>query len=59
MHEDKIEKFRASLEDLSVVAEKLLPVCPATADLLGMVRLAMENDGQLRLLMATVLSAKK
>ena len=46
------ENFRESLADLVTICEKLLPYCDDIAELLGMVRLALENDGQLKIIMA-------
>lgn len=47
---DPIDQFRDCLTDMVVVAEKLLPVCESTADLLGVMKLAVSNDGQLKML---------
>lgn len=48
------DSFRASLEDVLVVAEKMAPVCQTVDDLAGMVKLALHNEGQFRLLMEIV-----
>lgn len=45
------ETFRSVLEDLAAVAERLEPTCKTTEELIGVAKLALENDGQLRLLM--------
>lgn len=45
------DKFRSSLEDLLALAKKFLPVCERVEDLIGMVQLAIENEGQLKLLL--------
>ena len=45
------ELFRFGLEGVIELATKLAPYCNTTDDLVGMCRLALENDGQFRLLM--------
>lgn len=56
---EEIESFLSSLEDLIAIADKLAPFCKMTEELIGMAKLATENDGQLRLLMGIVSSGKK
>lgn len=53
------EAFRSSLEDVLEVASKLSSHCNSVEDLIGVVQLALANDGQLRLLMATVTAKGK
>ena len=48
------EAFRSSLQDLIVVLEKMAPFCGTLEEAAGMANLALENDGQLRLLMKIV-----
>lgn len=48
------EGFREALKDVVAVVEKLAPYCQSFDDLVSMVKLAVENDGQLRLLMKTL-----
>ena len=50
--------YRSSLQDVIVVAQKLSPYCKTVDELLSMVQLALENDGQLRLLI-TITTQKK
>jgi hypothetical protein len=50
------DSFRSSLEDVVTIAEKLSGHVETTADLAAMCRLAIKNDGQLRLLMEAVRS---
>ena len=50
--------FRDSLKDVLVVADKLSLSCLSVEEMIGMVQLALENDGQLRLLMAMVAQKK-
>lgn len=57
--EELEESFRSSLNDLIVLADKLSTHCKSVGDLIGMAKLATENDGQLRLLMATVFSGNR
>lgn len=52
------ESFRSSLEDVIAISEKLYPYCNSVQDLVGIAKLALENDGQLRLLMSSVLQKK-
>ncbi len=46
--------FRDSLEDLITVAGALVGHCDSIADLVGMMELALTNDGQLSVIMALV-----
>ena len=46
--------FRQTLDDLVPVLQKAATYCGTVEDLLGMVRLALKNDGQLRWLMRIV-----
>lgn len=48
------DKFRNSLEDVLIVAERLAPTCRTVEELMGMLRLGLENDAMLRLLMNRV-----
>ena len=54
------EKFRSSLEDVATVVERLALTCSSFEDMVGMIRLAVgdegnpPNQGQLRLLMRLV-----
>lgn len=48
------ESFRSSLEDLVAIAGALAPCCDSVADLVGMIELALTNDGQLKTLMTLV-----
>ena len=54
-----LETFRSGLEDLIVVAESLVLHCDKTKDLVEVLKLAIENDGQAKLLMKTMTSAHK
>lgn len=54
MNDQKVsteDKFRESLKDAGVVIHKLSSICVTFDEALGMLHLAIENDGQLRLLM--------
>lgn len=48
------DSFRDTLQDVIVVVKKLAPCCRSVNDLIGMAELAMQNDGQLFLLMEKV-----
>lgn len=52
------ESFRESLKDVVTIAEKLTPYCQTIDDLVSMANLALENDGQLRLIMSIVASKR-
>ena len=52
--QDMESKFRDSLQDVVIVAERLAPYCKDVEELLGMLRLGIESDGQLRLLMGKI-----
>ncbi len=51
--------FRASLEDVIAIAEGLNKHCKSLEDLIGMSRLALENDAQLRVIMDIVTQPAK
>ncbi len=46
------QKFRLSLEDAVDIVEHLAKFCATPEEVAGMMRLALKNDGQLRLFMA-------
>jgi hypothetical protein len=48
------ERFRDALKDSIVLIEKLAPLCSNVEELVGLMRLAMSNDGQCTLLMKVV-----
>lgn len=48
------EQFRDNLRDVDAVVRKLAPLCRDVNDLLGMIGLALVNDGQLALLLREV-----
>ncbi len=52
--QDLRKSFRSSLEDSIAVIRKLSPHCTSVDDLVGVLNLALENDGQLTLLMREV-----
>ena len=43
-------KFRSCLEDVMVVVENLADHCTTPDEMIGMLRLAMTNDAQMRML---------
>lgn len=53
-----IDTFRDALEAVVEIAQALHPDCDTVADLVGVVELAMANDGQLRILMGRVKAAQ-
>ena len=57
--EEVAASFRRSLEGVIDIMKALAPVAVASAEMIDMVALAMENDGQLRLLMREVAAASK
>jgi len=48
------QAFRESLQDVVVVVEKMLPLCPSSSDLLDILALALANEAQLRLVLQQV-----
>jgi hypothetical protein len=48
------ESFRQALQDVIAIVRKLSPHCKNVNELVGMAELALENDGQLALLMNQV-----
>lgn len=52
------ESFRESLEDVIAIAEKMGTHCKSTSDLTNMLKLALENDGQLSLILSIVQGKK-
>lgn len=53
------DAFRENLKDVIAIAEKLAPLCRTVEEMVGMAALALENDGQLRLLMREVVQGKR
>ncbi len=49
------QAFRDDLESVIAVLEALAPDCDSADDLVEVLRLALRNDGQLRLLMKKVM----
>jgi hypothetical protein len=47
---DPLEQFRGCLEDMVAVVDKVRTTCESTEDLLGVMKLALTNEGQLKLL---------
>ena len=47
-------RFRKILEEVADLAKALSPVCEKSVDLVGMCELALENEGQLRLLLKQI-----
>jgi hypothetical protein len=57
--QNELEVFKDGLEDLIVVLTALAPLCEKTTDLISVLRLATENDGQSKLLMKQISNANK
>ena len=53
------EQFRECLKDVVAVCEKLATYSETTGELAEMCRLALANDGQLKVLMAIVFQGKR
>lgn len=53
------EQFRSSLDDVLEISKKLSNICQTPAQMCEMIELALNNDGQLRLLMAVVFQGRK
>ena len=61
MIEQKVEKptekedsFREALRDVAAVLQKLAPLCRTVEEATGLVKLGLDNDAQLRILMMMV-----
>lgn len=52
--QDPTASFRESLKDLIIIVEKLAPYCQSLEDLVGVASLALENDGQAKMIMMLV-----
>ncbi len=50
--EDRAASFRDLLEGIAELAEVLRDSCVTTEELVGVAKLALKNDGQLRILMS-------
>lgn len=50
------EKLLAALQDVVMVCEYLLPYCQTVDELVGMTKLATENEGQLNIILSLVLA---
>lgn len=48
------DSFRSSLQDVITIASKLTACCGTTEDLVNVCKLALENDSQLKMLIALV-----
>lgn len=46
--------YRKAVEDTVAIAAAMAPYCERVDDLVGMLNLALENDGQLKWLLKTV-----
>jgi hypothetical protein len=54
MQEKELDAAREAIKDSITVIEKLSPHCASFDELKGILQHAVENDAQLRLLMATI-----
>ena len=55
---DQEEGFRAALEDLVSVADRMQYFCGSIPEMLTLAKLALENETQLKFLMKVVLNVK-
>lgn len=55
----ELAELQESLRDLALICDKLSACCSSLGDLIGMLELAGENDGQLHLLMRFLESTRK
>lgn len=53
------EKLRELLRESIIVIQELVPICGSVDDLVGMMKLALENDGQLNLLASKLMPLTK
>ncbi len=54
----EVDEFRDSLLEVAACLDKLAPFCKTIVEMIDMIKLATESDGQLRLLIA-VMQAKR
>lgn len=54
-----LEAFKESLLDVAAVGEKLSSHFAKTEDLIGAIKLALDNEGQLSLLASVIYADKK
>lgn len=47
-------RFRESLQDVVVVLERLAPLCATPEEMLALIKLGLESDAQLRLLLGRI-----
>ena len=52
--DEVLRSFKDSLADAVAIVEKLVPVCGSVDDLVGVLKFALNNDGQLRLLLKEI-----
>lgn len=55
----QIEEFRNGLEGVVEIAQRLSTHVTSVEDLIGVIKLALENDSQLRILMSITLQQGK
>ena len=55
----QLEKFHSCLTDIVAVCEKLSSHVTSLEDLVGMINLALENQGQLKMLFTIVMGQSK
>ena len=48
---EELARFRESLEEVLLVVERFAPQCATPEELMGVLRLGLENDAQLRFLL--------
>ncbi len=53
-HKELEDAFRESLRDSAVIIDTLAEHCSGFADMIGMIQLGAQNDGQLRMIMSIV-----
>ena len=57
MTDEKLAEFRDDIEQAVIIADSLQKYCSSIDELLGMLRHASENEGQLRLIVTAVANA--
>lgn len=57
--EEKLNQLRDALKDAITLAERLLPFCPTTEEMLSVLTPALDNDAQLKILLSLIESPKR
>lgn len=56
---EKLEEYRQEMEAAIIIVENLSKYCSTPDELVAMMRLAADNEGQLRLVMSSIMNTSK